>query len=86
MDGRSRWHRLEQRKSTRSLIAALATEKRRLRFVTGFYTKKKFNYDLQKNNLTEKVCQLHNYIPYKGASYNTFFHGLFKYFFECMQK
>ena len=56
MDGRSRWHRLEQRKSTRSLIAALATEKRRLRFVAGFYTKKKLNYDLQKNNLTEKVC------------------------------
>ena len=81
MDGRSRWHRREQRKSTRSLIAALATEKRRLRFVAGFYTKKKLNYDLQKNNLTEKVCQLHNYIPYIGASYNTFFHGLFKYFF-----
>ena len=56
MDGRSRWHRLEQRKSTRSLIAALAAEKRRLRFVAGFYTKKKLNYDLQKNNLTEKVC------------------------------
>ena len=46
-----------------------------------FLYKKKLNYDLQKNNLTEKVCQLHNYIPYIGASYNTFFHGLFKYFF-----